>query len=226
MPRGTLGDDLLCGGQEIGKTFLNVEAADSQGQMGLLGDSQVATRHGGGPIKWSGIDSIGNDRQSPGIQTPDPAAEAEHAVRDADGASGQERRQAIERPMPSLPAFGHAETPDDPRLPGPGRRQPGREVGMEQEALHQLGSASAQRPGQPCHDLHGPAPTACQALAGKASLANNFSQAPFFSQGDDRRRPTASVQPRGQVHQRPLGTANIEVGNDQGNPDRDFRSGT
>ena len=97
---------------------------------------------------------------------------------------------------------------------------------MEQEALHQLGPASAQRPGQPRQDLHGPVLTACQAFAGKASLANNFSQAPFFSQGDNRRRPTASVQPRGQVHQRPLGTANIEVGNDQGNPDRDFRSGT
>jgi hypothetical protein len=194
--------------------------------MGLLRDSKVATRHGGGPIKRARIDSIGNHRQSPGIQTRDPAAEAEHSVRDANGAGGQERRQAIERPMPSLSSFGHPETADNPWLSGPGRRQSRREVGMEQEALHQLGAASAQRMGQPRHGLQGPVPAACQALARKASLANNFSQAPFFSQGDNCRRPTTPVQPRGQVHQRPLSTANIEVGDDQGNPDRDFRSRT
>jgi hypothetical protein len=194
--------------------------------MGLLGNSQVTARHGGGPIERFGVDSVGDDRQPPGIEAADIAAEAQHALRDADGAGGQERRQAIEHPMPSLPVLGYPKTPDHPRSPGPGRRQPGRQVGMEQEALYQLGPVSAQRLGQPRDDLHGPAPAAGQALARKARLADNFGQGPFRSLGDDQRRPATSVQPCGQVHQRPLGTADIQVGDDQGNANRAFRSGT
>jgi hypothetical protein len=67
MPRRTLGNYQLRGGQQIGKAFLNIQAANSHSEMGLIGNSQRAAGNGSCPIEFSRVDSIGNYCHSPGI---------------------------------------------------------------------------------------------------------------------------------------------------------------
>ena len=181
------------GGEEIGEALLNIEAANSQSQVSLFGNSQLAAGNGGCLIERSRINSIGNYCQSPRVQTSDSAAEMEHALRHADGAGRKKSRKAIKYPVPSLLVLGNSQAADNPGPPRPGSCQSGRQIRMEQEGLHKFGPALAQHSGQSYHDLHGPAWGAGQALTWKASLTNSFGETSFCSERNDRRRPAAAV---------------------------------
>ena len=100
------------------------------------------------------------------VEPGDVAAEPQHAVRDADRAGRQRRRQTIEDQVPVFLMLGDAEAANHPRRTGPRGRQPCRQVRMEHEALHQLRREPTQALRQPTNGLHWVAAADAQAFAG------------------------------------------------------------
>src|SRR5262245_65640260 len=96
---------------------------------------------------------------------------------------------------------------------------------MEQEALDELRPVSPQGSDQPDEPPCRAASVYAQALAGQPGLSHFACQPGLSSQGDDCRRPPTTVEPRGQAYQRPLGAADVQVGNYQGHRNRSVRPG-
>ncbi len=219
VPVGPRGDHPLGGGEQVGSPFWTSSRPTASARRAPLRHADRRARPGLRRGRTgAGVDAVGDHGQAVRGDPAHVAAEPHHPVRDADRAG---RQPSVSRSSVKCQRFWRSATRRPPTTQGdPGQRrgQPRRHVGVEQEALHQLRRLTVARPGPAAQT----APTGRLAVHGlrqtgtSPAARSGSARRPSVPRAITARPPAPAVEPRRQGHQRPLGAADVQVGDHQG----------
>ena len=202
------------------KAFLRVEPADEQGERRIRRDAdrRAVKSHCG--VDRGGVDAVGDHGQAVGVEPADLDAEPSDPLRDADRSGREPGRESIQDQVPTPLPLGHAKSADDPGRAGDRRGELRGEVGVEQERLDDLGSQPFQNLRKPRHDPDRFPSAHPQADRFDPGRSKRLDERPFGTEADDRGCPPSPIEAGCDRDEDALGTADIEVGDREGDRDR------
>jgi hypothetical protein len=210
------GQDAGPGVEEGCQALLRVEAADEEDEAVGWREAEGEARGGAGAVDAREIDSVGDDGQAAGVEAASIDGEAADALGDANGAAGAALGEAVEPEMPTALALGDAKAAEEPGTAASRRGEARGDVGVEQEALDE--ARANGREGGPKAADRGERTAAIDAEAGGGDVggAELGGEGALGHECDHGTIPAAPVEAGGELDEGPLGAADIEVRDDEG----------